>query len=544
MDVPQVVERVLGEGTFSVEKFVESFGVLVEAAGGPKKLRELAIEFATKGLLLGTTNKAEWKSVALADVVVDFQNGISKRRGDSGSPVTVLRLADIDAGVRIRSENFREITLTKTEQEKYRVHAGDILVIRVNGSGDLVGRFVPCEVDRNWAYSDHLIRMRLRSDLVDTRFLCAVSRSASARLHADSKTVSTAGQKTINQTGLGSLPLSLPPLAEQKRIVARVDQLMALIDQLEAKQNRKRDLGARFTEASLEALTTAESPQEFTTAWARIQQNWPTLLDHPDKVDEIRKAMLELATRGQLVPSNSGDESVDAQLSRIRQAQSKLGSKINEGASTIDVVPHEIPTHWRWVRWGELVLGTSAGWSPQCEAYPRSDGQWGVLKVSAVSWTVFQADENKALPKSIDPRKEFAVKIADFLMSRANTAELVGRSVIVTSEPIRLLMSDKIVRCEFSMDVEQQYVNLFNRTSVARNHYVANASGTSDSMKNISRQVILSMPVPLPPLAEQKRIVAKVEHLMKLCDALEAALRRSEDRAAKLAQAVVQEMVA
>ncbi len=70
------------------------------------------------------------------------------------------------------------------------------------------------------------------------------------------------------------------------------------------------------------------------------------------------------------------------------------------------------------------------------------------------------------------------------------------------------------------------------------------ASGTSDSMKNISRQVILSMRVPLPPLAEQRRIVAKVEHLMKLCDALEAALRRSEDRAAKLAQAVVQEMVA
>lgn len=170
--------------------------------------------------------------------------------------------------------------------------------------------------------------------------------------------------------------------------------------------------------------------------------------------------------------------------------------------------------------------------------------EWGVLKVSAVSWTRFDPQANKALPVGVPPRAEFQVRAGDFLMSRANTAELVGRSVIVSEAPKQLILSDKIVRCSISKLVEKELVNLYNRTSTARNHYTARASGTSDSMKNISRDVILSVPIPLPPLAEQRRVVAKVEQLMKLCDELEAKLRRAEDRASKLVESVVQEMVA
>jgi type I restriction enzyme S subunit len=81
-------------------------------------------------------------------------------------------------------------------------------------------------------------------------------------------------------------------------------------------------------------------------------------------------------------------------------------------------------------------------------------------------------------------------------------------------------------------------MNYYNRTETARHHYVANASGTSDSMKNISRDVILDMPAPLPPLAEQKRIVAKVDHLMSLLDDLEAKLRKQEETATRLAESL------
>jgi len=123
-------------------------------------------------------------------------------------------------------------------------------------------------------------------------------------------------------------------------------------------------------------------------------------------------------------------------------------------------------------------------------------------------------------------------------MSRANTAALVGRSVVVAQQPTRLLMSDKTIRCHFSPFVDRSFMNYYNRTGTARQHYIANASGTSDSMKNISRDVILDMPAPLPPLAEQKRIVAKVDHLMSLLDDLEAKLRKQEETATRLAESL------
>jgi type I restriction enzyme S subunit len=161
-----------------------------------------------------------------------------------------------------------------------------------------------------------------------------------------------------------------------------------------------------------------------------------------------------------------------------------------------------------------------------------------VLKVSAVSWDRFDPDQNKALLPGVEPRRDCAVRAGDFIISRANTAALVGRSVVVGSQPTRLLMSDKIVRCHFSPLVDRPFMNYYNRTETARRHYVANASGTSDSMKNISRDVILDMPAPLPPLAEQKRIVAKLDQLMSLLDDLEAKLRKQEQTATRLAESL------
>jgi len=240
----------------------------------------------------------------------------------------------------------------------------------------------------------------------------------------------------------------------------------------------------------------------------------------------LRKVVLALAVRGSLVPQVHAEGTGHDLLSRIRAVAQKAGNvhkARQEEADPSEVAqPFQIPAHWVWACWRDLILSSEAGWSPQCASRPRSGDEWGVLKVSAVSWDRFDPDQNKALLPGVEPRRDCAVRAGDFIMSRANTAALVGRSVVVGSQPTRLLMSDKIVRCHFSPLVDRSFMNYYNRTETARQHYIANASGTSDSMKNISRDVILGMPVPLPPLEEQKRIVAKVDQLMALCDDLEA----------------------
>ncbi|MBI3145537.1 MAG: restriction endonuclease subunit S, partial [Pseudogulbenkiania sp.] len=201
-----------------------------------------------------------------------------------------------------------------------------------------------------------------------------------------------------------------------------------------------------------------------------------------------------------------------------------------------DEKPFSLPSGWEWVRLDGLSLHSEAGWSPQCLGTPRTDDKWGVLKVSAVTWGKYNPDENKELPANLAPRSEYEVNTGDFLISRANTADLVARAVVVPANiPKRLMLSDKIIRFVFSENINSEYVLLMNNSQQARSYYAAVAGGTSSSMKNVSREQIRALSIPLPPLSEQSRIVAKVDQLMALCDRLE----QQQDRQQALHQTLV-----
>ena len=233
---------------------------------------------------------------------------------------------------------------------------------------------------------------------------------------------------------------------------------------------------------------------------AAVLENLGLLAEAPGGIERLRELILELATNGRLLGVN-GD--------------------------------------WRATQLRELVVSSGAGWSPSCDARPRSDDEWGVLKVSAVSWGQFRPDENKALPAHLTPRPELQVQPGDFLVSRANTAELVARSVVVEGTPPKLMLSDKIVRLRLSDACDPRFIQIANSAPEARRYYARVAGGTSSSMKNVSREQILALPVLLPPLAEQHRIVAKFDELMALCDRLEARQQDAEAAHARLVQALL-----
>jgi type I restriction enzyme S subunit len=151
------------------------------------------------------------------------------------------------------------------------------------------------------------------------------------------------------------------------------------------------------------------------------------------------------------------------------------------------------------------------------------------LKVSAVSWDKFNPDENKQLLPGATFPESAQVYMGDFLISRANTSELLAKCVIVEKQPKNIILSDKIVRLYITKYCEKKFLCFVNNHSTyARSYYASKGSGTSDSMKNVSRPIIYALPIPLPPLAEQHRIVARVDELMALCDQLEAQLTATE----------------
>ncbi|RKT58781.1 type I restriction enzyme S subunit [Azonexus fungiphilus] len=194
-----------------------------------------------------------WEWVALRDLLPEFQNGASSRGDTGGSPITVLRLADIK-NRRISLSDTREIPINERDAKKYGLQKGDILIVRVNGSADIVGQFILNDDELAAIYCDHFIRMRIDQGVITPRFLSLFGESDIARSRIQSLFITTAGQKTVNQAHIGSLLLPLPPLPEQSRIVARVTELRALCAQLRERLAATARTQSRLAEAFVDSL--------------------------------------------------------------------------------------------------------------------------------------------------------------------------------------------------------------------------------------------------------------------------------------------------
>jgi type I restriction enzyme, S subunit len=274
----------------------------------------------------------------------------------------------------------------------------------------------------------------------------------------------------------------------------------------------------------------------------RLLQHFDRISEAPDAIPRLRRFILDLAIRGKLVKQDPNDEPAANLLKRIQAGSSEVKGRYREAKEKMFGVGEQdlfqIPASWQWVRFGNLIDKSDAGWSPTSENFPRTGDNWGVLKVSAVSWDRFRPEENKQLLPGVIPPKAAQVHAGDFLISRANTSELVAKSVVVEQEPRNIILSDKIVRLQINEGCCKQFLCMVNNHSEhARTYYAAEASGTSLSMKNVSRSVIYELPIPLPSLAEQHRIVAKVDELMSLCDQLEAGKTELEQSRGRLVAA-------
>jgi type I restriction enzyme S subunit len=159
---------------------------------------------------------------------------------------------------------------------------------------------------------------------------------------------------------------------------------------------------------------------------------------------------------------------------------------------------------WPVMELGEGLTRFEAGTSVVALGRPAEEGEWGVLKVSAVSWGQFNARENKAVPAGYVPPTHERVRSGDLIISRANTAELAGAIVLVRDTPNNLMLSDKTLRLVLKQNVfAPEFLELALRSRAARKFIEANATGTSHSMRNISQPTMRAIPVSTPPLATQ-----------------------------------------
>ncbi|AUY49231.1 restriction endonuclease subunit S [Streptomyces sp. CB01881] len=177
----------------------------------------------------------------------------------------------------------------------------------------------------------------------------------------------------------------------------------------------------------------------------------------------------------------------------------------------------ELPPGWEKVCLGDVLLRVEAGKSFTCEPRQARPDEWGIIKVSAMTWGTFNEGENKAVPEGREINPAYEIQAGDILVSRANTRAYVGAPVLVGNTRRRLLLSDKSLRLVPSESIDKRWLVHFLSSPVARDFISKAATGTKDSMRNISQQALLEMPIAVPPLAEQQRIVDTLEdHLSRL----------------------------
>jgi len=360
-------------------------------------------------------------------------------------------------------------------------------------------------------------------------------------------------QPNISRIKIRNQIFALPPLEEQKAIVTIVNQLFAEVEQLEQLTKERLQLKEDFATAALKQLSNTKA-EAINGEWAVLQEHFATFFTEKPNIKKLRESILQLAVQGKLTHhwrgENPGMEPASVLLEKIKAEKAQLvkEKKIKKEKAlpeiTKEEMPDELPEGWVWARFQDIILDIEAGKSPKCYTEKAEIDNWGVIKMSAISWGSFDELENKALPLEIEPAIDKEIKQGDFILTRANTDELIAKSVIVQKGVrSKLLLNDKTLRFKFPKKVDSEYLNLYNNGLQARKHYKKVSSGTSDSMRNISRENIKMLMIPFPPHQEQQAIVEKVNALMALCDQLELAIEQGQSQVEDLMRSCLREVV-
>ncbi|MGV9007299.1 MAG: restriction endonuclease subunit S [Brevundimonas sp.] len=335
---------------------------------------------------------------------------------------------------------------------------------------------------------------------------------------------------------LKTVQIPLPPLAEQQRIVAKVAELMGLCGQLEAARAGREGVRDQLTAASLARLN-APDPETFQADARFALDALPALSTRPDQIKALRQTILNLAVRGRLVEQDPADEPASALLERIALEKARLvrngkARKSEIGPMVLDDAPFRIPPLWAWTRLGS-VADWGAGSTP-----PRGNPD---LYGPGLTWLKSgELNDNRALAGSSETVTLLAVKTGSFRRNKpgdilvAMYGATIGKVAILAEEAVT---NQAVCGCTPFEGLSNQFLFLF---LLAQREQFRSAS-EGGAQPNISKEKIVGTPFPLPPLAEQHRIVAKVDQLMRLCDGLEGGLKGTSTIRLRLLDALLHE---
>lgn len=404
----------------------------------PKKKTALTIEERLQQALVPAEKQPyevpeNWVWVRLGEV----NKYISKSVNPISEPDKIFELYSVPSMV----DNYPEIIAgSDIGSSKQSVCKKDVLLCKINPRINRVWKVSQFTDNELIASSEWII---IRNNHIDANYLMYCFQSKYFREFMLSNVSGVGGSLMRAQPKyVQTYPIPLPPLSEQQRIVERIEELFAKLDEAKERLQEVADSFAVRKAAILHKAFTGE----LTKQWRR--------------------------------ENGVSDES------------------------------------WEEITWGSFIEKIEAGKNWNALGRPPKNGEFGVVKVSAVTWGEFLEDESKTCTEESQWNEEKRISVGDFLFSRANTIQLVGNCVIVKDVKRKLMLSDKILRFSFSERVYDFFALWYTRTSSYRKQIESVASGNQDGMRNISQNNMKTIIFPLPTLSEQHEIVRLIDDLL------------------------------
>ncbi|EKH2998105.1 restriction endonuclease subunit S [Salmonella enterica subsp. enterica serovar Derby] len=346
----------------------------------------------------------------------------------------------------------------------------------------------------------------------------------------------------INQSVIGSIPIALPSLKMQEKILSYVITLMSLCDQLELHSLSSLDAHQQLVETLLTTLTDSQNADELAENWSRISEHFDTLFTTEASIDALKQTILQLAVMGKLVPQDPNDEPASELLKRIAQEKAQL---VKDGKMkkqkplppiSDEEKPFELPDGWEWVKLGNILHDIKYGTSQKCDynisGYP-------VLRIPNIVKGIIDLADIKYGALTDSELKDLTLNKNDLLFIRSNgSTNIVGQSTLVQHDLKDHAYAGYIIRVRLHNEyINARYINMIMKSNLIREQ-IEGPIRTTTGVKNINSNELMGLLVPLPPKNEQGIIIKKINEIDTTLSNLKVSIQSAQQTQVHLADAL------